>query len=82
MYALVEGKYWWMDTAIILSSFKIYLENDSENYEAQTDQAAGIFLKWLWEILMLKFMENFINDSKQNIRDLVLDSDHQAATWN
>jgi S-adenosylmethionine synthetase len=51
-----------------------------ENYEAQTNQAAGVFLRWLWKDSKAEiYVDYHHNDSKQNIRDLLLDSDHSRA---
>ena len=81
--ALVKGKYTWMiGNPTWFPAFKnLFRNNDKyENYEAQTNQAAGIFLRWLWKDSKA---ENFVdynqNDSKNNIRDLLLDSDHSRA---
>ncbi len=81
--ALIEGKYWWMEgNPTYFPAFKnIFRKNDQfENYEAQTDQAAGIFMNWHWKDSKARFYFEFHhNDSKQNIRDLLLDSDHSRA---
>ena len=81
--ALVEGKYSWLEgTASYFPAFKnLFRKNDLyENYEAQTNQAAGIFLRWLWQDSKAEiYAEYHHNDSKQNIRDLLLDSDHSRA---
>ena len=84
MYAaLVEGKYWWMEgSPTWFPAFQnLFRKNDSyENYEAQTNQAAGLFLRWLWKDSKAEIYVDFNhNDSKQNIRDLLLDSDHSRA---
>ena len=81
--ALVRGKYTWMTgKPTFFPAFKnLFRKNDQfENYEAQTDQAAGIFLKWNWNESKSNFyFELNYNDSKQNFRDLLLDSDHSRA---
>jgi hypothetical protein len=81
--ALVEGKYWWMEgNPTYFPAFQnFFRKNDKyENYEAQTNQAAGIFLKWTWKDSKAEIYAEFHhNDSKQNIRDLLLDSDHSRA---
>ena len=81
--ALVRGKYWWMDgNPTWFPAFQnLFRKNDKyENYEAQTDQAAGVFLRWLWKDSKAEiYVEYHHNDSKQNIRDLLLDSDHSRA---
>ncbi len=84
MYSdLLKGRYWWMEGKPnympIFSN--LFRKNDIyENYEAQTDQAAGIFFKWLWKESKAEIYAEFHhNDSKQNLRDLLLDSDHSRA---
>ena len=81
--ALIEGKYWWMEgNPTYFPAFKnIFRKNDQfENYEAQTDQAAGVFMNWYWKDSKARFYFEFHhNDSKQNMRDLLLDSDHSRA---
>ena len=49
--ALVDGKYTWMqgnpNYFPIFSN--LFRKNDSfSDYEEQTDQAAGIFFRWVW----------------------------------
>ena len=82
--ALVEGKYWWLEgRPNYFPVFKnLFRSKDLfENYEAQTDQAAGIFFKWYWKDSKAEiYFEFHHNDSKQNLRDLVLDSDHSRAS--
>ena len=81
--ALVEGKYWWMEgePTYFLAFKNLFRKNDKyENFEAQIDQAAGIFMKWIWHDSNAEIYAEFHhNDSKQNIRDLILDSDHSRA---
>ena len=81
--ALVEGKYWWMNgNPTYFPAFKnLFRKNDAYvDYENQTDQAAGIFMKWHWKDSNAQFyIEFYHNDSKQNLRDLLLDSDHSRA---
>ena len=84
MYAaLVEGKYSWMEGSStwfpVFSN--LFRKNDKyENYEAQTNQAAGLFLRWLWKDSKAEiYVDYHHNDSKNNIRDLLLDSDHSRA---
>ncbi len=84
MYSyLVKGKYHWMegDPTWFPAFQNLFRKNDrSENYEAQTDQAAGIFLKWHWKDSKAEIYAEFHhNDSKQNLRDLLLDADHSRA---
>ena len=81
--ALVEGKYTWMiGNPTYFPAFQNLFRKDDryENYEAQTNQAAGLFFKWSWKDSKAEFYAEFHhNDSKQNIRDLLLDSDHSRA---
>ena len=81
--ALFEGKYWWMEgNPTWLPVFEnLFRKNDKyENYEAQTNEAAGVFLRWLWKDSKAEiYGEYHFNDAKQNIRDLLLDSDHSRA---
>ncbi len=81
--ALVEGRYPWLDgNPSYFPVFKnLFRRNDKfENYEQQTNQAAGIFLKWIWKDSRSElYFEFHHNDSKQNLRDLILDSDHSRA---
>ena len=81
--ALFEGKYWWMEgSPTWFPAFSnLFRKNDKyENYEAQTNQAAGLFLRWLWKDSKAEIYVDYNhNDSKQNIRDLLLDSDHSRA---
>ncbi len=84
MYSdLVEGKYTWLKgSPSYFPVFRnLFRKNDRyENYEDQTDQAAGIFLKWHWKDSKAEFYFEFHhNDSKVNLRDLILDSDHSRA---
>ena len=81
--ALVRGKYYWMPgnpTYFPLFS-NLFRKNDSfPDYEAQTDQAGGMFLRWLWKDSQAEIYAEFhYNDAKQNFRDLLLDSDHSRA---
>jgi len=81
--ALVEGKYPWLEgSPTWFPAFSnLFRKNDKyENYEAQTNQAAGVFLRWLWKDSKAEIYVDYNhNDSKQNIRDLLLDSDHSRA---
>jgi hypothetical protein len=84
MYSrLVRGKYYWMEGSPTWfpAFMNLFRKNDKyENYEAQTNQAAGLFLRWLWKDSNAEiYAEYHHNDSKQNIRDLLLDSDHSRA---
>ena len=81
--ALVKGKYWWMDgSPTWFPAFSnLFRKNDkSVDYESQTNQAAGFFFRWLWKDSKAEIYADFhYNDSKENIRDLLLDSDHSRA---
>ena len=81
--ALFKGKYFWMKGGPTwFPAFQnLFRKNDKyENYEAQTDQGAGVFLRWLWEDSKSEiYLDYHHNDSKQNIRDLLLDTDHSRA---
>ena len=81
--ALVEGKYWWLEgSPTYFPAFQnFFRKNDKyENYEAQTDQAAGVFLRWIWKDSKAEIYAEFHhNDSKENLRDLLLDADHSRA---
>lgn len=81
--ALVEGKYWWMkgNPTYFPIFNNLFRKNDQfVDYEGQTDQAAGIFFRWLWEDSNAEiYAEYNHNDSKFNIRDLILDSEHSRA---
>ena len=61
--ALVEGKYWWLEgRPNYFPVFKnLFRSKDLfENYEAQTDQAAGIFLSGIGKIQKRRYISNFI----------------------
>ena len=81
--ALVKGKYFWMvgKPTWFPAFSNLFRKNDKyENYEAQTNQAAGIFLRWFWKDSKAEIYVDYNhNDSKQNVRDLLLDSDHSRA---
>ena len=81
--ALVEGRYPWLEgNPTYFPAFQnFFRKNDKyENYEAQTNQAAGVFLRWLWKDSKAEIYAEFHhNDSKQNLRDLLLDADHSRA---
>ena len=81
--ALVEGKYWWMKggTSYFPVFKNIFRKNDLYLVaEAQIDQAAGLFFRWLWTDSMAEVYGEFhYNDSKFNLRDLFSDSDHSRA---
>lgn len=55
-------------------------ENRNGSLELERDQAAGIFMRWLWKDAKAEIYGEFHhNDSKANFRDLLLDSDHSRA---
>ena len=81
--ALIEGRYSWMDgnpTYFPIFS-NLFRKNDKfPDYEAQTNQAAGLFFKWkLKESKAEVYGEFHFNDSKNNLRDLLLDTEHSRA---
>ena len=82
--ALVRGKYSYFmkgnPTWFPVFS-NLFRKNDkSIDYELQTDQAAGMFLRWLWKDSKAEIYVDYNhNDSKHNVRDLLLDSDHSRA---
>ncbi len=91
--ALFEGKYWWINNNPLddrfngtsIGWFPIFnnflRKNDKiEPYEAETDQAASGFFRWVWEDSKAEIYGEFNhNDSKFNFRDLLSDSDHSRA---
>ena len=84
MYSdLIKGNYWWLEgRPNYFPAFNNLFRNKDRffDYEAQTNQAAGIFLRWFWKDSNAEIYAEFHhNDSKQNIRDLLLDSDHSRA---
>ena len=82
--SMFEGGYDWISTKTgksigwfpIFSNF--LRKNDKiEPYERETDQAAGLFFRWLWEDSKAELYGEFnFNDAKFNFRDLLSDSDH------
>ncbi len=62
----------------------LFRENDDNTGgrdEGQRDQAAGLFMRWLWTDAKAEvYMEFHRNDASGNFRDLILDSDHSRAT--
>ena len=81
--ALYRGEYVWMEgNPSWFPAFQnLFRKNDRyQNYEQQTNQAAGVFLRWLWKESKAEiYFDYHHNDSKHNIRDLLLDSDHSRA---
>ena len=46
------------------------------DFEEQTNEAAGLFMRWFWNDSKAEIYAEFHhNDSKQNLRDLLLDSE-------
>ena len=81
--ALVKGKYIWMGQghSWFPAFNNLFRKSDkNENIEQQVDQAAGVYMKWYWEDSKAEiYAEYHHNDSKFNIRDFLLDSDHSRA---
>ena len=81
--ALYRGEYVWMEgNPSWFPAFQnLFRKNDRyQNYEQQTNQAAGLFFRWLWKESNAEiYFDYHHNDSKHNIRDLLLDSDHSRA---
>ncbi|MDB2426523.1 capsule assembly Wzi family protein [Flavobacteriaceae bacterium] len=56
--------------------------DDSFDYtnDVAIDQAGGVFARWLWQDAKAEiYTEYHMNDSKYNLRDLVLDMEHSRA---
>ena len=48
--------------------------------ELERDQAAGVFARWLWQDAKAEIYADYhMNDSKYNLRDLILDLEHARA---
>ena len=81
--ALIKGRYTWINgniTYFPVFSSLFRKDNSNVDVEKQTNEAVGIFFKWLWEDSKSEiYFEYHHNDSKMNIRDLLLDSDHSRA---
>lgn len=84
MYSyLLKGNYWWIDSRP--SYFPIFnnlfRKNDSNSdIEKQTDQAAGLYIKVKSPKIKAEFYAEYhYNDAKQNLRDLLLDTEHSRA---
>ena len=82
---MFEGNYWWIEEdndGAGVGWFPVFSnllrKNDSiVSYEQETDQAASVFFRWLWTDSKVELYGEFnFNDSKFNLRDLLLDSDH------
>jgi hypothetical protein len=59
----------------------LFRNNDSNiDHEMQIDQGAGVYLRWLWKDSNAEiYAEYNYNDSKHNLRDLLVDTDHSRA---
>ena len=81
--ALFEGKYFWIKNRTNYFPIFDYIfrkDNPYVDYEIQTNEAAGLFLKWNWKDSKAEiYAEYHFNDSKINLRDLLIDSDHSRA---
>jgi hypothetical protein len=86
--AMIEGRYYWIADAnngATVGWFPIFSnflrKNDKiEPYERETDQAASGYFRWFWKDSKAEFYGEFgHNDAKNNIRDLLLDSDHSRS---
>ncbi len=85
--AMFENRYNWLidATGKRIGWFPIFnnflRKNDSfQQYERDTDQAAGIFFRWVWQDSKAEIYGEFnYSDSKFNLRDLLTDSDHARA---
>ena len=81
--AVVRGKNWWLKgKPTYFPAFQnFFRKNDKyQDYEQQTNQAAGLLIRWHWKDSKAEIYAEFHhNDSKQNLRDLLLDSDHSRA---
>lgn len=79
-YSLVRGDYVWMVGKpnwfpVFQNLFR--KKDKYVDYEDQMNHAAGGFLRWFWEDSKAEiYTEFYYNDSKWNLRDLILDSDH------
>ena len=85
MYSeLVKGEmYWFEGKPSYFPVFgNLFRKRDKYvDYESQINQAAGLYFKWIWQDSKAEIYAEFhLNDAKQNIRDLILDTDHSRAT--
>ena len=78
--AQLEGRYWWMEgkPAYFPVFNNLFRQNDKYvDYETQTDQSGSIFFRWLWNDSKAEiYGEYALNDTRHNLRDFLLDSDH------
>ncbi len=62
----------------------LFRDNDNNSGgrdEQERDQAAGVFMRWLWLDAKAEiYLEFHRNDASGNFRDLILNSDHTRAT--
>lgn len=79
---LVDGYFWMSGKTSYFPIFNNLFRKNDKNFsrEIQTDQAAGIYFKYLdtksnFEI----YSEYYLNDSKVNLRDFFVDSRHARA---
>ena len=84
MYSsLIKGKYDWIKYRRNYFPVFDYLfrkNNSLVDYEMQTNEAAGLFFRWFFKDSQMEIYSEFYhNDSKVNLRDLILDSDHSRA---
>ena len=81
--SLLEGNYWWINSkpSYFPVFENLFRRNDSNNdLEQEIDQAAGVFFRWFWEDSNAEiYGEYHFNDSKTNLRDLLLDTSHSRA---
>ena len=82
--ALVRRKYTggWKEIQHGFLLFKTYLEKmiSMKIMRRKLIKLLGVFLRWLWKDSKAEIYVDYNhNDSKQNIRDLLLDSDHSRA---
>jgi hypothetical protein len=80
---LLEGKYTWIDSKPnYFPVFDNLFSHNKSNVDIdfQIDQAAGVFFRWLMKDSKAEiYSEIHYNDSKNNLRDLLLDSNHASA---
>lgn len=79
----LEGKYNWFDQKPgYFPLFSNLFKSDPSlaNVQQQIDEAGGVFFRWLMKESMLEVYSEFhYNDSKVNLRDLLIDTDHSRA---
>ena len=81
--SMLEGQYtWFKGKPDYFPIFKNLFRNNDlyADYESHTDQAAGIFFRWLWADAKAEIYGEFnLNDAKLNFRDFLQDTDHSRA---